>query len=833
MYTSSFLFCTFANMKKYVDVIVPLPIASQYTYSLPAELEDSVKEGCRVVVSFGKKKFYTAIVTKVHHTAPEGYETKDIEEVLDASPVILPRQLQLWEWIASYYLCTLGDVYKAAMPSGMKLESETMIAYNDEFEATEPLPEKEQRILDLLSVDKIQCITQLEKSAGFRQVLPIVKSLLDKEAIFIKEELKRNYKPRTESRIRLVDKGMTEERMNLLFDDLHRAKKQLALLMKYVELSGWTEEGTGLKEVSKKALLEESSASPMVFNGLVEKGIFEVYQYETGRLEQTTSQTAQLNTLNDAQRRAFNGILNSFTQKSVCMLHGVTSSGKTEVYIHLIQEVLKTGKQVLYLLPEIALTTQITERLKRVFGNRLGVYHSKFPDAERVEIWQKQLGDTPYDVILGVRSSIFLPFQRLGLVIVDEEHENTYKQQDPAPRYHARSSAIMLASMYQAKVLLGTATPGVESYYNAMEGKYALVELKDRYKDIRLPRIEVVDIKELAHQKRMQGSFSPMLIQEIREALERKEQVILFQNRRGFAPMIECHTCGWVPKCKNCDVSLTYHRGLSQMTCHYCGYTIPVPRVCPACEGTELNHRGFGTERVEDDIQLIFPEAKVARMDLDTTRTRSAYERIIADFQEGKTDILIGTQMVSKGLDFDRVSVVGILNADTMLNYPDFRSYERAFQLMAQVSGRAGRKNKQGLVILQTKSPDLPVIRQVVENDYEQLYYDQLAERQMFRYPPYCRLIYVYLKHRKEEVLDRAAERMAAQLRAAMGERVLGPDKPPVSRIQTWFIKKIIIKVEQADSMKKVRDYLKSVQRMMLEDECFRSLTVYYDVDPQ
>lgn len=570
-----------------------------------------------------------------------------------------------------------------------------------------------------------------------------------------------------------------------------------------------------------------------VFNGLVEKKVFEVYHQEIGRLDKGISDTGDINPLNIAQQQAYGNILQCFREKNVCLLHGVTSSGKTEIYIHLIQEVLKTGKQVLYLLPEIALTTQITERLKRVFGHRLGIYHSKFPDAERVEIWQKQLGEKSYDVILGVRSSIFLPFRNLGLVIIDEEHENTYKQQDPAPRYHARSSAIMLASMFKAKVLLGTATPGVETYFNATSGKYGLVELKERYKDIRLPHIELVDIKELAHQKRMQGPFSPALVKQIKEALECKEQVILFQNRRGFAPMIECHTCGWVPKCKNCDVSLTYHKGLNQLTCHYCGYTYQVPRSCPACGGVELMHRGFGTERIEDDIKLIFPEAKVARMDLDTTRTRTAYEKIIADFEQGKTDILIGTQMVSKGLDFDHVSVVGILNADTMLNFPDFRSYERAFQLMAQVAGRAGRKNKQGLVILQTKSPDLPVIHQVMHNDYEQLYYDQLAERQMFKYPPYYRLIYVYLKHRKEDILDLAADTMAAQLRSGLGDRVLGPDKPPVARIQTLFIKKMIVKVEQNASIKKVRDYLLAVQRAILEDERFRSLLVYYDVDPQ
>ena len=820
-------------MKKYVDVIVPLPIASQYTYSVPAELEGSVQEGCRVVVSFGQKKFYTAIVTKVHYVAPENYETKDVEEVLDTSPVILPTQFRFWEWLSTYYLCTLGDVYKAAMPSGMKLESETLVAYNEDFEATVPLPKNEQRILDLLNDDKEQCVTQLQKASGLKSILPIIKRLLEKQAIFVKEDLKRNYKPRTEARVRLTEAYSTEHALRELFDNLGRAKKQLSLLMKYIELSGWMGTASTLKEVSKKDLLDKTGASVSILNSLVEKGVLETYYYEIGRLDKSIKGTLSLNPLNVAQERAFTAIRNSFQEKSVCLLHGVTSSGKTEIYIHLIEEVLRKGQQVLYLLPEIALTTQITERLKRVFGHRLGVYHSKFPDAERVEIWKKQLTDESYDIILGVRSSIFLPFKRLGLIIVDEEHENTYKQQEPAPRYHARSAAIMLASMYGAKVLLGTATPSVESYFNARKGKYGLVQLKERYKEICLPHIELVDIKELTRQKRMKGPFSPVLVKEIRSALDRKEQVILFQNRRGFAQMIECRTCGWIPKCKNCDVSLTFHKRLNQLTCHYCGYTQSVAASCPACGGVELLNRGIGTERIEEDIQLTFPDVRVARMDLDTTRSRTAYEKIIADFEQGKTDILIGTQMISKGLDFNHVNVVGILNADTMLNYPDFRSYERAFQLMAQVAGRAGRKDKQGLVILQTKSPELPVISQVLNNDYEQLYEDQLAERQVFRYPPFYRLIYVYLKHRKEDVLEQAAEMAATLLRTGLGNRVLGPDKPPIARIQTLFIKKIMIKVELTASMTKVRDYLKGVQRTLSEDARFRSLIVYYDVDPQ
>lgn len=819
---------------KYVDVIVPLPIAGEYTYSLPPALEGKVHGGCRVVVPFGPKKYYTAIVVSVHDSAPEAYETKDILEVLDERPVLLKRQFDFWQWVSDYYLCTIGDVYKAALPSGLKLESETMVVYNPDFEASGPLPPKEQFLLDLLSANPEQCVTQLEKAAGIRNILPVVRSLLEKEAVCIKEELKRSYKPKTEIRVRLAGNMRTEKALQFQMNMLDRPKteKQLAVLMKYVELSGWNGTGETLKEVSRKRLTEAAGVSPAVLDALVRKQVLEIYSSEVGRLDGGRYDTLPLNPLSEAQRRAFYQIMSFFQTRNVCLLHGVTASGKTEIYIHLIEQAIQAGKQVLYLLPEIALTTQITERLRRVFGERLGIYHSKFPDAERVEIWNKQLSDRDYDVILGVRSSVFLPFRRLGLVIVDEEHENTYKQQDPAPRYHARSAAIMLASMFGAKTLLGTATPSLESYHNALSGKYGFVQLTERHQQIRLPQIELVDIKELARKKRMTAQFSPYLLQKIREALENREQVILFQNRRGFAPMIECRTCGWVPKCRNCDVSLTYHKGLNQLTCHYCGCTYPVPRSCPACGGVELVNRGFGTEKVEDDIKAIFPEARVARMDLDTTRTRSAYERIISDFQNGKTDILIGTQMVSKGLDFDRVSVVGILNADSMLNYPDFRSYERAFQLMAQVAGRAGRKNGQGVVVLQTKSPDLPLIREVMDNDYLRMYREQMEEREMFRYPPFYRLVYVYLKHRKEDVLDQAADWMAQCLRKGLGERVLGPDKPPVARIQTLYIKKIVVKVEQQASMSKVRAYLRSVQQALMEDRRFRSLTVYYDVDP-
>ena len=821
------------TMEKFVDVILPLPLQASFTYALPPEMDGQVQIGCRVVVSFGRKKFYTGIVRNVHYLKPQEYEVKEVSAVLDEHPILLPLQFRFWEWLADYYLCTQGDVYKAALPSGLKLESETVVEYNPDFEAAEPLSEREQKVLDLLAVEPEQTVTRLEKESGLKNILAVVKSLLEKDALLVKEELKRTYKPKTETRVRLTEAARNERRLHFFFDELQRrAPKQLDLLMKYIELSGCLGERE-VREVSKAELLKRSGATPAVFSGLVDKGVFEVYQQEVGRLETVSQAVMSLNELNVHQQRAFDEIRASFRVKNVCLLHGVTSSGKTEIYIHLIDEAVRQGKQVLYLLPEIALTTQITERLKRVFGSRLGIYHSKFPDAERVEVWQKQLSHEPYDIILGVRSSLFLPFQRLGLVIVDEEHENTYKQQDPAPRYHARNAAIVLASMCGAKTLLGTATPSVESWYNATEGgKYALVELKERYKEIQLPEIIPVDIKELQRKKRMNGPFSPLLLQYVREALEQKEQVILFQNRRGFAPMIECHTCGWVPKCKNCDVSLTYHKGLNQLTCHYCGYTQPVPRQCPACEGVALRNRGFGTEKIEDDVKAIFPEARVARMDLDTTRTRAAYERIIHDFQQGRTDILIGTQMVSKGLDFDHVSVVGILNADTMMNYPDFRAYERAFQLMAQVAGRAGRKNKRGRVVLQTKSIDHPIIPQVMRNDFEGMVAGQLAERQLFRYPPYYRLVYVYLKHRNEQLLDVMAQTMAAKLRAVFGARVLGPDKPPVARIQTLFIRKIVLKIETNAPMARARQLLVQVQQEMVAEDRFKSLIVYYDVDP-
>ena len=740
-----------------------------FTYSVPSSLEEQVQRGVRVLVPLGRNKTYVGIVSERHHRAPEGYQTKDILQVLDVTPILLDSQLRLWHWIADYYMSPIGEVYKAALPSGLKAED------------------------------------------GFR--------------------------PKTETYITLTPQFRNEQTLHVALNMLHRADKQLAALIDYLALSHWDSvEGSVCREtvveITRDELLNAGHSLPTV-NALVKRGLLEVYEREVGRLNHGGEpHLEKIRPLSDVQQDAFNKIQFSFLGKNVTLLHGVTSSGKTEIYIHLIRQALEKKQQVLYLLPEIALTVQIMQRLQHVFGNRLGIYHSKYSDAERVEIWQKQLSKNPYDVILGARSAVFLPFQNLGLVIVDEEHETSYKQQDPMPRYHARSTAIVLAQMFGAKTLLGTATPSVETYYNAKTGKYGLVELFQRYKGIELPEIQVVDVKDLQHRKMMNGPFSPYLLNKVREALEHGEQAILFQNRRGYAPVIECKQCGWVPHCQHCDVSLTLHRNLNQLTCHYCGYTYQVPTECPACGCHELRTKGYGTEKIEAEVQDIFPEARIARMDLDTTRSRSAYERIISDFASGRTNLLIGTQMISKGLDFDKVSVVGILNADSMLNYPDFRAYEHAFMMMAQVSGRAGRKGKRGLVVLQTKSPDLPIIQQVVRNDYAAHYQSLIAERQQFHYPPYYRLVYVYLKHKQDWVVDTAAAEMASRLRQWFGARLLGPDKPAVAKVKSLSIRKLVLKLELGINMGDVRKYLALAQQQMLQDKRYVSLQIYYDVDP-
>lgn len=754
---------------KYVEVILPLPLDGLFTYAVADDLVAKVQVGCRVLVPLGKSKKYIGIVMHIVDEKPS-FDVKPIIEVVDRQPILLQQQRKLWQWISDYYLSPLGDIYKAALPSGLKAEE--------------------------------------------------------------------GYRPKTETYVTLGEAYRNEQVLHVAMNILARATKQLKAFVSFLSLSHWdTLNGTvpqeELKEITREELMNTTNASAAVIKALVDRQFLTLYQKEVGRLN--TSEAAHpecMKPLNEAQTAAFDAINAQFATKNVVLLHGVTSSGKTEIYIHLIQQALNRGEQVLYLLPEIALTVQITSRLKKVFGNRLGIYHSKYSDAERVEIWNKQLSETPYDVILGARSAVFLPFQKLGLVVVDEEHETSFKQQDPAPRYHARSAAVVLASLYKARTLLGTATPSMESYYNAQQGKYGLVTLATRFKGIQLPQIEVVDTKDLQRRKMMTGVFSPRLLEAIRQALNDEKQVILFQNRRGFAPRIECKECGWVPKCANCDVTLTYHKNLNQLSCHYCGFTYSVPTRCPQCGSEKLSSRGYGTEKIEDHIRELFPEVRVARMDLDTTHTRNAYERIIDDFSAARTNILIGTQMISKGLDFDNVSVVGILDADAMLNYPDFRAYEHAFMMMSQVSGRAGRKGKQGLVILQTKSADLPVIGQVVHHDFKSFCADLLNERSFFHYPPFYHLVYVYLKHGKNEVVETAALELGSRLRQYLNDRVLGPDKPAVARVKTMHIRKIVIKLESGIDRKRVREVLRYVQKQMMQDKRYAALHIYYDVDP-
>jgi len=814
----------------FIDVILPLPLAGTFTYAVPDEWRERICVGMRAVVPFGKKKMYTAIVYRVHSKSPELYEAKEILYLLDDKPILRHPQLKFWEWIADYYQAFLGDVYQAAVPAGMKPESETQVRINPDFEAETPLNNKEIRILDALSDGNPVKISELSKNAEIRDVMPTLKMLFELGAVEISEEMTEKFRPKTETFVRLTETASKEENLRRIFDELSRAKKQLDVLMRYIDLSRCLTNKK--KEVSKKELLDQTGVSSVVLNSLAEKNILEFYKKEIGRLDISEIQTAEQFPLNEFQQTAFLEITKSFAEKQVVLLHGVTSSGKTEIYIHLIQKTLVEGKQVLFLVPEIALTTQLTSRLKRVFGNRLGVYHSKFSDAERVEIWNNVLNDSGYDIIIGVRSSVFLPFRKLGLVIIDEEHETSYKQFDPAPRYHARNSAIVLASMHSAKTLLGTATPAIETYFNATTGKYGLVELKKRHAEIALPEILVADLKEAYRKKQMESHFTPDLLLRIREALNKKEQVILFQNRRGYAPIIECKACAYVPKCRNCDVSLTVHKHFNTLSCHYCGYTDKIPMLCPVCKTPNLNTKGFGTEKIENEIKEIFPEARVSRMDFDTTRSKKSYEKIISDFEQHKIDILIGTQMISKGLDFERVSLVGILNADNMLNFPDFRAHERAFQLMAQVSGRAGRKNKRGTVILQTSSPEHLIINQVIRHDYVEMFNVQCAERRLFNYPPYYRMIQIVLRHRDAKIVNLASQQLTASLRAVFGKRVLGPNDPLIPRIQNMYIKHILLKIELDASAEQAKQILRQLTNHLLADPKFKSLWVNLDIDP-
>ena len=753
---------------RFVDVILPLPLEGMFTYAVPDSLAGEVRKGVRLLVPLGKSKRYVAIAVDVHERKP-AFAVKPILEVLDDQPMVTEKQLSLWKWISDYYLSPIGEVLNAALPSGLK-------------------------------------------NVGA-------------------------YKPKTEQYVGLPENFQQPQSLHIAMDMLQRADKQRKVFYAFLEMSHWdTLDDDGhdpIVEITREELMNTCRCSPTIIKSLIDRKFLYTYEKEVGRLNSSLEPHLEnIHALNKAQTEAYNQIQFSFLKKNVVLLHGVTSSGKTEIYIHLIQQAIERKEQVLYLLPEIALTVQMRERLQRVFGNRLGIYHSKYSDAERVEIWRKQLSAHPYDVILGARSALFLPFQRLGLVIVDEEHETSFKQQDQAPRYHARSASIVLAQMYGAKTLLGSATPSMESYYNAKSGKYGFVQLLTRYQDIQLPEIQVVDVKDLRRRKMMKGILSPVLLSAMRQALERGEQVILFQNRRGFSSFVECKTCGWVPHCSHCDVSLTYHKRYNQLTCHYCGSVYQVPEVCPNCESKTISGRGIGTEKIEDELVELFPDVKVSRMDMDTTRSRNAYERIIDDFSEGKTQILVGTQMISKGLDFANVSVVGILDADHMLNYPDFRAFEHAFMMMSQVSGRAGRKGRQGLVILQTRNPEQPVLDRVVHHDMEGMAQDIMEERSLFHYPPYYRLIYVYVRHRQEQTAEYAARELGTRLRALFGSRVLGPDKPSVAKVKTLHIRKLVLKLENGIDLKKVRECLRDIQHLMSSDIRYNSLQIFYDVDP-
>lgn len=821
-------------MQRFAEVILPLPLYSTFTYSIP-ETMGEVKIGCRVLVPFGRKKYYTAIVVLVHHTEPTGYQVKEVMALLDNEPILKHPQLKFWKWIAEYYLCSQGDVYKAAVPAGLKVESETVISVNPDYEESSPgeLGEREQIIYNLISSrDSVQ-LAEISRATGFKNVEAVVSRMLDKQAIYIVEKIVNTYRPKTESFIKMEIARDDEDALHRYFDMVKRTKKQEALILAYIELSHWLRKSSPVVEVKRDTLLSRANVTQAVLSAAIEKGIFKAYKKEINRFALSAHETSPLPTLTAEQQRAYHEISESFKEKNITLLHGVTSSGKTSIYMQLIDEALRLGKQVLYLVPEIALTTQLTQRLQRVFSDRLLIYHSKFSDNERVDIWKKLLNTGEPCVVIGVRSAVFLPFAQLGLVIVDEEHDTSYKQQDPAPRYNGRNAAIVLASMHGAKTLLGSATPALESYHNALSGRYGMVELLTRYDDIKMPKVEVIDTREARKKKEMKGMLSQRLIALCRDSLKTDRQIILFQNRRGYSPMVRCKECGWTPKCENCDVTLTYHKHINSLTCHYCGYTIQLPDICPACKLPGIEIVGYGTERIEDDVTTAFPNEKILRMDLDTTRNKNSYERIIQDFSAHRASILVGTQMVSKGLDFEGVNTVGILNADTMINFPDFRSNERAFDMMEQVSGRAGRKHGQGQVVIQTTDVAHPVIEYVASHDYVGFYNYEQGERERFHYPPFTKIINIYLKHRDDSVLTEMAVRYSNMLRQVFAQRVLGPEAPMVSRVQNLYIRQIVLKMELEASMPKVKAILRTIyENMLAVDSRMKSVILYYDVDP-
>ncbi len=827
------------SLEQYADVILPLPLEGCFTYLIPEELLGMVAAGMRVVVQFGVKKFYSALVRRVHSVKPENISPKLVESLLDDKPILSESCFLLWEWIAVYYHCSLGEVLKAALPSGLKLESETRVSPDAEYGQPEPgqLTPKELLLYDIIQEKKGISVFELNNTTLKKGTLPVLKELLRKGAIHIEEEMRDSYKARTETIVTLGAAILSEEKLLRTLDLLVRIPKQREMLLLFL---GENEDIADLKSKAypKKALLMKSNASLAVFNGLIKKEILAIYEQQIDRIDPGEDATRAIYPLFPPQQTALNEIEASFAKNQVTLLHGVTSSGKTEIYIQLIEKCMKEGKQVLYLLPEIGLTTQMISRLLVVFGKQVGVYHSRFSDSERVEIWNKVLNfhsedqQHSHQLIVGTRSAIFLPFTNLGLIVVDEEHENSFKQHDPAPRYHARDSAVVLGTMLKIPVLLGTATPAVETYFNARSGRYGLVELRERYKQIELPEIVTVDLKRAYQRKSMRSYLTPELFEEITTALSKKEQVILFQNRRGFSPFIECKSCGWIPKCTHCDVSLTYHKNSRRLVCHYCGYSINYPGACASCHSADLSNKGFGTEKVAEELSELFPDAVIERLDLDATRSKRAFQTILQRFDRGDTDILVGTQMITKGLDFEHVRVVGILNADNLLNFPDFRSHERSYQLMTQVSGRAGRREKRGKVIIQTSQPDHFIIQKVAANDYEGMYNQQIAERRDFKYPPFYRLIRITLKHRDLSELDRISQACAEALRSRFGNRLLGPEYPAVGRIKLMFMKQMWLKLEREMSVTSAKRQMQLMLEEVKSRDKNKMVQIVVDVDP-
>jgi primosomal protein N' (replication factor Y) len=810
----------------FIEVILPLSLAKNYIYRVPFHLNELTAVGKRVIVQFGKNKIYTALIKSISHTAPELYQAKYIIDVIDEYPVVNPIQLKFWDWMTDYYLCNEGDVMSAALPAGLKLASETIIILREEISVEHlNVGDKEAILVTALQKNKRLTVDQISTLLGQKTVFPIIRSLLAKEVIYIAEEVVEKYKPLLKSYITLNPFYREEGNFRELFTVLERAPKQLDALLAFIKLS---KSGA---EVSRQQLLEESSCGQGAMKALLEKEIFILSKKAVSRLHDESDELILNFKLSPAQELALKSIETEFETKDVVLLHGITASGKTQVYIKLIEDAIAKGGQVLFLLPEIALTTQIVERIRRYFGDAIGVYHSKFNDNERVEIWNKVINGQ-YKVVLGARSSIFLPFSNLKLIVVDEEHESSYKQNEPSPRYQARDAAVYLAHLYQAKIVLGSATPSIESYYNALNHKYGLVKLNERFGGVELPLQEVVSIAEETKRKKMISYFSSVLIDDITATLEKKEQVILFQNRRGYATILICKTCGFAPKCVNCDVSLTFHKSSGKLHCHYCGYHESSMNICPACGSVHIEQKGFGTERIEEELSLILPEVKIARLDVDSTRTKNSLQKIIGDFQEKKTDILIGTQMVAKGLDFDNVTLIGVINADTLLNYPDFRAFERSYQLLAQVAGRAGRRDKQGKVCIQAYDDDHRIIKQVVANDYLAMYTDEIAERKQFHYPPFTRLIFINVKHKDANLLNAAANRFATALRAQLGSRVLGPEQPLVSRIRNYYIKQIIIKSDKTTAIQKVKSVLKQTITDFNAEKPYKGVIIQIDVDP-